>query len=249
MQSHSKKRKVSNSRATSIRKKLEEEIFLGIVQPGQRLDEQTEATRFGVSRTPIREALSYLASSGLVRMVSHRGATVTKLSVPQIIEMIDVLAHLEDLSAGLAAQNMSDKDLSALKDVHEKCVNFVKKGKVDDYYRTAKKFHEIIYYASRNSFLADSCASLRNRIFPYLRYQLHRAGRVDACIAEQQLIFDSILTRDAAAASRSAREHLRIQQRVFSEFITALENTGLTAARFEWVPQGISQLWTAQIEP
>lgn len=234
------------SRAESIRKKLEEEIFLGIVQPGQRLDEQAEAKRFGASRTPVREAISYLASSGLVKVESRRGATVTKLTVPQIIEMMDVLAHLEELCAGLAAQNMTAKELVALKEAHQTCINRVRTGKIDEYYREAKRFHEIIYSASRNSFLAETCANLRNRVFPYLRYQLHRPGRAETCISEQQLIADAILTRNSDAASQSSRNHLRVQQRVFAEFMTALENTGMASAQFEWVPQKISQLWAAR---
>ena len=110
----------------------------------------------------------------------------------------------------------------------------------------AKKFHEIIYHASRNSFLAETCANLRNRVFPYLRYQLHRPGRAKTCLAEQQLIADAILARDPETAARSSRDHLRVQQRVFSEFMTALENTGMAAAQFDWVSQKISQLWAAR---
>jgi DNA-binding GntR family transcriptional regulator len=231
------------SRAESIRKKLEEEIFLGIIQPGQRLDEQAEARRFGASRTPIREAISYLASSGLVKVESRRGATVTKLTVPQIIEMMDVLGHLEELCARLAAKNITANELRAFKETHQNCINRVKAGKIDEYYREAKKFHEIIYRASGNSFLADTCANLRNRVFPYLRYQLHRSGRAEACLSEQQLIADAILARNPEAAARASHEHLRVQQRVFSEFMLALENTGMAAAQFDWVPQKISQLW------
>jgi DNA-binding GntR family transcriptional regulator len=245
MPAKSNKRKHTDSRSARIRKKLEEEIFLGIFQPGQRLDEQSEAKRFGVSRTPIREALSYLASSGLVKMESRRGATVTQLSVPQIIEMVDVLAHLEDMCAGLAARNMNSKEMEAFKKSHEKCVKLVKQGKIHEYYRVAKRFHELIYHGSCNIFLAESCASLRNRVFPYLRYQLHRPGRAAACLAEQQAITDAIVARDSTSASRTCRDHLRIQRRVFSEFIQALENTGMATAKFDWVPRNVSQLWAS----
>ena len=104
----------------------------------------------------------------------------------------------------------------------------------------------MILCASRNSFLAETCANLRNRVFPYLRYQLHRPGRAETCLSEQQLIADAILARDPEAAAQSSRQHLRVQQRVFSEFMTALENTGMAAAQFDWVPQKISQLWAAR---
>ena len=154
-----------------------------------------------------------------------------------------MLAHLEELCARLAAINMTVKELKAFKEAHQACIGRVKAGKIDEYYREAKKFHEIIYYASRNSFLADTCASLRNRVFPYLRYQLHRPGRAETCLSEQQLIADAILAHEPEAAALSSREHLRVQQRVFSEFMTALENTGMAAAKFDWVPEKVSQLW------
>ena len=157
-----------------------------------------------------------------------------------------MLAHLEELCARLAAKNIAAKELTAFKEAHQTCIDRVDAGKIDEYYREAKKFHEIIYRASGNSFLADTCANLRNRVFPYLRYQLHRPGRAETCLSEQQLIADAILARIPEAAARASHDHLRVQQRVFSEFMTALENTGMAAAQFDWVPQKILQLWASR---
>jgi DNA-binding GntR family transcriptional regulator len=227
----------------TIRRTLEEEIFLGVIQPGERLDEQKEAERFDVSRTPVREALLYLASAGLVKLESRKGATVARLSVPQIIEMMDVLAHMEQLCAGLAARNMSASELRKIEKLHRKCVDLVTKRKIDDYFHIARWFHETMYAGSHNSFLSENCTNLRTRIFPYLRCQLHSSGRAENCIAEQQLLFDALMKRKEEDASGYARDHLRIQQSVFSNFMSALEKTGMASAAFGWAPTGLLELW------
>jgi len=222
------------STSERIRKVLEEEIFLGKLSPGERIDEQREAARFGVSRTPVREALHFLASANLVTLQSRRGAVVTRLTVSQIIEMLEVHAHLEALCAEQAALGGDAARRQLLAKIHESCAALVRKGKIDEYYRAAKTLHELIYEMVGNRFLAETCLALRNRIFPYLRYQLHSPGRAQACLGEQQGLVEAIIARDGAAAYERARDHAMIQRRVFTEFVDALERTGLSRANFEW---------------
>lgn len=88
------------SRAQDLLHKLEEEIFLGKLQPGTRLDEKLLAKRFNVSRTPVREALWHLASSGLVEIRRHQGAIVRQLTLVELVEMFQVMAELEGLARG-----------------------------------------------------------------------------------------------------------------------------------------------------
>jgi DNA-binding GntR family transcriptional regulator len=231
-----KPRTLHRPSAEKIRATLEEEIFLGLIPPGQRLDEQKEARRFGVSRTPLREALHYLASAGLLTMSGRRGAVVATLTVPQVIEMLEVLAHLEFLAAGLASLNMTDKELKAFYQISERSEKLVMKGDIDKYYHLGKTLHEAMYAGTKNTFLADTCRALRNRIFPYLRYQLHRPGRAEACVAEQKLLVGAILRRESDKAADAARDHVKVQQRVFSAVMAALEGAGMTATSFAWSP-------------
>ncbi len=229
--------------AEIIRATLEKEIFLGELPPGHRLDEQKLANRFGVSRTPLREALHYLANAGLVTMSLRRGATVASLTVPQVIEMLEVLAQIEALAAKLAASNMTDKELKELALIDQRCAKLVTKQEIAKYYQLSKEFHEKIYKASGNQFLADSCRALRNRVLRYLRYQLHSPGRAEASITEQRLIVSAILKRDGDGASDAARDHIKIQQRVFSEFMTALDRTGILKANLNLAPSQLAKLW------
>jgi DNA-binding GntR family transcriptional regulator len=222
------------SQAESLRGVLEKEIFLGRLPPGEKLDEVALADRFGVSRTPVREALLLLSSAGLVEMSFGRGASVAALSIPRILEMLDVLAHLEELSMSLAAVNISPAGLARLSSLHQRCRKLATDHRIDDYYELARGFHETIYEGSGNGFLFEETRNLRNIVFPYLRHQLHRPGRVEACIDEQQAIFDAIRTKNSAAAAAAAKAHLKVQASVFRAFVDALDGTGLAAAVLNW---------------
>ncbi|MFT4115407.1 GntR family transcriptional regulator [Bradyrhizobium sp.] len=234
---------VRKSASERIRVTLEEEIYLGALPPGHHLDEQKEAARFGVSRTPVREALHYLANAGLVTMSARRGAMVASFSVPQIIEMLEVLAELEALSARLAAQNMTDKELKELAQIDERCAKLVAKHEVDKYYHLGKELHERMYMGTRNQYLADSARALRNRVLRYLRHQLHSAGRAETCLEEQNLLVKALLARDSNKAAEAARDHVKVQQQVFSEFMMALERTGITRANLNLAPAQLAELW------
>src|SRR5687767_2903649 len=97
-------------RAEALRDQLEQDIVTGALRPGERLDEQGLATRFGVSRTPIREALMQLATTGLVTLHQRRGAFVTSLNLKDIIERFEVMAALEGACGSLAARRITDEE-------------------------------------------------------------------------------------------------------------------------------------------
>ena len=228
--------------ADKIRATLEEEIYLGELSPGHHLDEQKLADRFGVSRTPLREALHYLANAGLVTMSPRRGATVASLTMPQVIEMLEVLAQLEALAARLAATNMTDKELKELSQIDERCAKLVAKQAIDKYYHLAKELHQKIYQGSGNQFLSDTCRALRNRVLRYLRFQLHNPGRAGACLDEQKLLVSAILRREETAAAEAASSHIKVQQQVFLEFMAALDRTGIVKANQNLTPSQIAGL-------
>lgn len=213
-----------------IRATLEEEIFRGIIPPGHRLDEQKEADRFGVSRTPLREAIRALASVGLLTVLPRRGTTVAALDVSQIIEMLEVLAPLEELVARLAAQNITDREMKAIAQLNDRSAKLVSKGRIDDYHLLGKEIRDTLHESTGNRFLAETARNLCNRVYPYLKHQLKSSGRAKACLAEQQAIIKAVTARDADKAAACMKAHVKMQQRVFSEFMAALERTGLSKA-------------------
>jgi DNA-binding GntR family transcriptional regulator len=109
------------NRSHFLRDAIEDLIATGDLHPGDHLDETELATRFGVSRTPIREALIQLASMGLVMIRPRRGAVVAEVAPEQLVEMFEVMAELEAMCGRLAARRMSSDDQAVLQSAHNAC--------------------------------------------------------------------------------------------------------------------------------
>ena len=213
------------TRGVKLRRILESDIFAGNLLPGMRLDEQHLAKRFGVSRTPVREALRQLASTGLVEMRPHQGAVVATITIPKMIEMFEVMAELEGLCARLATRRMSDEEKSTLLQIHAQCQHLAEKGDVEAYYAGNKEFHEAIYAGSHNKFLEESTCSIRNRLSPYRRIQLQQSGRINRSYAEHEEVVNAIMSADDEQAAQALSSHISIQGDVFTDFISALSET------------------------
>jgi DNA-binding GntR family transcriptional regulator len=211
-----------------LRRALEEDIFAGTLKPGDRLDEQSLAHRFEVSRTPVREALRQLSASGLVEVRPRQGAVVSVITLPRLVEMFEVMAELEAMCARLAARRMSDQERADLKRFVDQCEDFEKKTDLEGYYAANKVFHDAIYDGSHNEVLADMTRSLLRRTAPYRRHQLNRPGRITESLAEHKEVVDAILAYDADGASRLMARHVNVQGDVFTDFISTLP-TGYVA--------------------
>ena len=120
-------------RADALRDQLEQDIVTGAFRPGERLDEQALAARFGVSRTPVREALMQLATAGLVTLQERRGAFVAALGFKEIIERFEAMAVLEGACAALAARRITDEERGKLLEAHEACARQAAGGNPDAY--------------------------------------------------------------------------------------------------------------------
>lgn len=216
--------------SATLRHALETEIFQGQLVPGQRLDEQEMARRFGVSRTPVREALQGLASSGMVEMRPRQGATVASLTVSSLIEMFQVMAELEALCARLAARRMNREQCAAMDLEHEEMIRMVDSdGDPSVFYEANKRFHEIIYVGSQNTFLIDQMRALRTRVAPYRRYITFQPGRMQATIGEHAAIAKAIVDRDPNEAQDRMREHVNLLGDDLNDFIASLPSHMLRA--------------------
>ncbi len=209
-------------RADALRDQLEQDIITGVLRPGERLDEQTLAARFGVSRTPIREALMQLTSAGLVELQSRRGAFVATLSLREVIERFEVMAALEATCAALAARRITEDERVALLEAHEACMQQAP-GDVDTYYYLNERFHHIIYDACHNSYLAEQARQLHDRLKPFRRLQLRARSRVANSLTEHQAIVDAILAGDSARAEQLLRDHILIQGERLTDFIATFD--------------------------
>ncbi len=205
-----------------LRDEIENGIVTGEFEPGERLDEVQLATRFGVSRTPIREALMQLSAIGLVETRPRRGAVVVDPPPQRVFEMFEVMAELEGMAGALAARRHSDEDRKALASAHEKCRAAAASEDTDRYYYDNELFHRAIYTASHSGFLEEQCTVLHRRLRPYRRLQLRVRNRMKISLKEHGEIVEAILAGDASASRKLLRSHVAVQGDRFSDLVANL---------------------------
>ena len=212
----------AGTRAESLRLKLEEEILNRRLPPGLKLDEEEIARRFGLSRTPVREALKGLTSSGLVEIRPHQGAYVATLTLRTIIEMVELMTVLEASCAGLAARRHEIADQSRIKSAQALCESRRCLSDPGAFYDANVAFHEAIYRASHNEFLSAQTRALHQRLEPYRRLVAYRPGAIARANAEHREIAEAIFTADGRRAEEVMRGHLRTLQDSIVSMVDAL---------------------------
>ncbi len=195
----------------------------GRLPPGSRLDPAALEKKYNCSRTPVREAIQQLAVSGLVQVFPKRGTFVAKLGVIELSERFEVMAELEALCARLAARRITDAELTALHQVHEKCREKSEEGDVNAYYYENSLFHQCIYEASHNTYLAQEAARLHSALQPYRRMQLQAKHRLGRSFQEHQSIVDAIANRDEDLAASRLRNHVMLQGERFNDLVATLQ--------------------------
>jgi DNA-binding GntR family transcriptional regulator len=196
--------------AEEIRRSLAERIISGSLAPGLALDETLLAAEFGVSRTPVREALRLLAASGLVDQRPHAKALVAKPDEQELAGMFEVMGYLEALCAGLAAIAMTRTEREALDALHAKMSGLVRDGDAAGYAEANDLFHTVIYDGAHNGYLAEITRSTRQRLQPFRRAQFGELGRLLKSHAEHELIVEAILRGERDAAEAAMRTHISL---------------------------------------
>ncbi|THK36077.1 GntR family transcriptional regulator [Ensifer sp. MPMI2T] len=205
-----------------LRDEIENAILSSEFAPGERLDETVLASRFGVSRTPVREALMQLNAIGLIDIRPRRGAVVIDPEPHRIYEMFEVMAELEGLAGSLAARRLDEESRQAITAAHERCERSAKIGDSDAYYYDNEAFHKAIYAASRSEFLEEQCTQLHRRLRPYRRLQLRVRNRLSTSYSEHCGIVDAIFAGDGEGARRLLRSHVGIQGERFSDLVASM---------------------------
>lgn len=195
-----------------VAERIEAAIISGTLEPGSRLSEQALAASLGVSRGPLREAIRRLEGRKLLQRTPNIGVRVAALSMKDLNEILQVREALEGLAAGLAAKNMTDAEIAALKGLLEKHgqQKSVQEGK--GYYQESKDFdfHFRIVTGSRNERLAEMLMGDLYHLLRIYRYKSStKPGRAQQALQEHEEIVAAIAARDAVAAETKMREHLR----------------------------------------
>ncbi|WP_321343417.1 GntR family transcriptional regulator [Breoghania sp.] len=209
----------SRTRTEDIRLQLADEIVKGELVPGTQLDEMGLAARFGVSRTPIREALRQLEASGLVEQKPHCGSFVAELSQERLREMFIAMAELEAICAGLAAVHMSADERRALEDILEDLAQMMRQGDPQGYHELNEIFHNAIYAGSHNQYLAELTLATRRRLAPFRRAQFRTLGRLAKAQAEHTTIVETIARGDRRGAAELMRAHIDTVKLSFDTYV------------------------------
>ena len=196
------------TRAEELRLQLADDIVRGQIEPGAALDETELARRFGVSRTPVREAIRMLAASGLVDMRAHRAAIVARPGAEQIMGMFEVMAELESLCAGYAAERMRGGERRALEDIHEDLRQMIQSGDPQRYHEVNEAFHGCLYAGAHNDYLAEITLATRTRVQPFRRAQFRNLGRLAKSHAEHDRVVQAVLRGERSLAAQTMYAHI-----------------------------------------
>jgi DNA-binding GntR family transcriptional regulator len=198
------------TRTEALRQQLADDITSGALEPGTPLDESELARRFGVSRTPVREAIRQLAASGLVDSRAHRGAVVALPTPRQLEDMFHAMAELEGLCAGLSALHMTAAERRALERLHDDLGDLVRDGDPLRYHEGNEAFHGAIYAGTHNGYLAEMTLMTRARVAPFRRAQFRALNRLALSHAEHARVVQAILRGDRTGATDAMRDHIGI---------------------------------------
>lgn len=210
------------TRAEELRTQLADEITRGLLLPGTALDESALAARFGVSRTPVREALRELTASGLVETRPHRGAVVARPGAERLQNMFQVMAELEALSASLCALHMTPQERRELEDLHARMGELMRQGDFAAYREANERFHAAIYAGSHNGYLIELAIGTRQRLSPFRRAQFRALGRLALSHTEHERVTTAILRGEREAAANAMRSHIAIIQDAYEQYAQSL---------------------------
>jgi len=191
-----------------VAERLRAQIFTHELAPGSWLDEQSLAQQFGISRTPMREAIKVLASEGLVTTKMNRGAYVTEVDRADLEQIFTVLSLLEGQAAKEAAIKATEEDLTNLDNIQHRLEKAAAYRDVELFFAMNVKFHDLIQEIAGNKWMNELIGDLRKVLKLQRRDSLSRAGRLQNSLIEHREILQAILKRDDAAAEGAMRIHL-----------------------------------------
>ena len=182
--------------------------------PEWRLREERLATLFGVSRTPIREALAGLANSGLARRDDRGSLRVGSITPEQILDVYTVRKSLEGLSAALAAESASPRAIAQLRQLQRACERAVDEGDSQAFAAANSEFHLALAQSTGNQFLTRFIGDVENWVKRFPTTTLAFPGRRETALAEHEALLSAIENRDRVRAEQLARDHMSVAEEI-----------------------------------
>jgi DNA-binding GntR family transcriptional regulator len=203
-----------------VAERLRARIYAHELAPGAWVDEQSLADEFGISRTPMREALKVLASEGLVVLKPRRGCYVAQMSERDLDEIFPVLALLEGRVAEEATRRLASADFARLADIHAELERHAAANDTDHFFEANQAFHNALQELAGNRWLSQLIDDTRKFLKLTRRDSLRLDGRLKQSLAEHRAILAAIKSRDPGAAALQMHNHILSGRAALSKLLT-----------------------------
>lgn len=196
---------------------IRDSILKGSLKPGEKVAEPELAERFGISRTPIREAFRQLESEGYLTVIPRKGAVVTDLSERDVEEFYAIKSILEGYAARMAAERLSEKEIERLEAINAKLEGLAAEGDVKTFFRIHNEFHELFIRASGNEKLADLIGQLGLKFNRLRVASLSLPGRMAISVKEHKKIIAAFRGKQGETADNLVKKTASIGGQVLIE--------------------------------
>lgn len=207
------------SQLKRIRSALIEAIESGELMPGDAVDEKALALRFGVSRTPVREAMLTLAAQNLVRIVPRSGMHVYAPAAAELVSILEALSEFEAVVARLCALRMDPEQRERLQRLADATRQAAAQGDRHGYETENRHFHDALYEGCGNVVVVEQVQQLRLRLSSFRRRVRDQPGRLQSAAAEHDAVVAAVIGNEAEQASRAMREHILAKGRAFADML------------------------------
>jgi DNA-binding GntR family transcriptional regulator len=202
---------------------ITEEIASGALRPGDRLEEEVLAQRFGVSRTPIREAIRSMVGCGLLEAKPRKGAVIRRLTLKEVLDLFEVAAELEAMACRLAATSLTEGHAQTIQAYVRQCNEMALADDRRKYSIANLNFHASIHAACGNQWLIDHLQQIGMHINTYRSIPYDLRGRLKKSTEEHIAICEAILQGDGETASLLMRDHMMLQGKRLPALIEFME--------------------------
>ncbi|HMW16871.1 MAG TPA: GntR family transcriptional regulator [Accumulibacter sp.] len=191
-----------------VAERLRLRIFAHQIPPGTRIDEQALTADYGISRTPLREALKVLAAEGLVTLVPRRGCFVTEISEQDLDEIFPLMALLEGRCAYEAARRATAEDITDIEAIHQQLEEFAADRQIERFFEANQAFHYRVQAISGNRWLKQVVQDLRKVLKLTRLFSLSAEGRLTQSLTEHRALLAAIKAGDAELAQTVMHDHI-----------------------------------------
>jgi len=209
---------------------IRESILKGQLKPGEKVAEPELAERFGISRTPIREAFRQLESEGYLTVIPRKGAVVTALSERAVEEFYAIKSILEGYAAQMAAENMSEKDIEKLEQINQKLQELADEGDIKSFFRVHNEFHEVFIRAAGNEKLLELINQLMMKFNRFRLASLSLPGRMEISVKEHEKIIRAFKRKDGTQADSLVRKTASFGGQVLIQSMAQTEGRAVESA-------------------